>query len=485
MKFLLTQKCDCTADTIVRFVKPGSAPTFTCETLQSTFDNAFGTDANNLEKGEIRVLRMRLKDNFTNIVLIGYDCGSKTAMADFKKATAKLGAKLNELKAKNVLVDKLTSLIFADKDEIVRQFCTELPHCEYQFDKYLTKKNENKGKTVSLLAEPSFQAAVDEAAVLAEGVEIARDLTNEIADVLTPAGMANTVTELSKKYGFEVKVYNADECAKMGMNLFLAVGRASVNEPKLIVMRHNGGKKGDAPIGIIGKGLTYDSGGLCLKQGKGMETMHGDMAGASAVIGAMCAIAKNNLPHNVVTVVAACENVISGKAYHTGDIFTSMNGKTVHVGNTDAEGRLTLADAMTYSIRNEKVKNIIELSTLTGANANFFGTVCAAVLTTDDDMFKKLDCVSEMSGEKFSRLPHYEEFREVYKTALADLDNTSNTGTCGGISAGLFLDEFHENTPFMHVDVAGTTYTKSASDGQGVGGTGFGVKSVYNYVKKQ
>jgi len=197
----------------------------------------------------------------------------------------------------------------------------------------------------------------------------------------------------------------------------------------------------------------------------------------------MCSIAMNKLPKNVVTVVAACENLVDGKGYKNGDIISTMAGKSVYVASTDAEGRLTLADAITYMIHKENVDSIIELSTLTGSCANFFANVCCGVLTTDDEMFEKLVKNSDISGEKYCRIPHFEEYREFIKSDVADLHNSSTNGA-GGICAGLFLDSFKEDTPFMHLDIAGVTFAKTKKDGYPTGGTGFGVKSVYNYIKE-
>jgi len=284
-----------------------------------------------------------------------------------------------------------------------------------------------------------------------------------------------------------------DAREKLGMKAFLTVSRGSAYEPKLIVMRYHRksdfsdesclSDNPDSTLGIIGKGLCYDSGGLYLKPGASMEHSKADMAGGAAVIGAMCALAANQVPVNVTAVVAACENMLDGKGYRNGDIVHTMAGKSVFVGSTDAEGRLTLADAITYMVRHENVDSIIELSTLTGSCANFFGDVCCGVLTTDDKLYSKLSNCSDISGEKYWRIPHFDEYREFIKAENADLHNTS-TGGAGGICAGLFLDEFKEDTPFIHLDVAGMTFTNKKRDGYPKGGTGYGVKTVYHYVKE-
>lgn len=481
MNFKMVTSCPQNVDTVVRYVKYDAAPTFSCPALQEAYENALGGDDPELKAGDVKSYRIRLKDHFINLILVGFDCSLREkALPIFRKATLKIGVLLNEMKSRVVFVDNFTNMYFMEKAEIARQFASTLPLCDYAFDKYMEKKAEYTEKEICVFASEDIEAALAEGANIAKGICIARDLVNEPAEVLTPAELADRTVEYGRQYGFDVEVFDRAACEEFGMNAFLAVGRASVNEPKLIVMRYNGGE--GIAKGVIGKGLCYDSGGLFLKPGAGMASMKGDMAGAAAVIGAMCSIAMNKLPKNVVTVVAACENMVDGAGYRNGDIVHTMAGKSVFVASTDAEGRLTLADAMTYMIRKEQVDSIIELSTLTGSCANFFSNVCCGVLTTDDEMYSKLEANSDISGEKYWRLPYYEEYREFIKSDIADLYNSSSNGA-GGICAGLFLDEFKENKPFMHLDVAGVTFAKNKENGYPKGGTGFGVKTVYNYIK--
>lgn len=481
MTFQMVTTCPQNVDTIVRYFRYDSAPTFSSPELQAAFDAALGGDDFGLKPGDVKTFRIKLSDKFVNLILIGFNCALyEKALPIFRKATLKLGTILNELKSEVVFVDNFTNMYFMEKAEIARQFASTLPLCDYAFDKYMIKKADYTEKEIHVFANEDIEAALQEGANIAKGICIARDLVNEPAEVLTPAELANRTIAFGQEYGFEVEVFDKEACEEFGMNAFLAVGRASVNEPKLIVMRYNGGE--GVAKGVIGKGLCYDSGGLFLKQGAGMAAMKGDMAGSAAVIGAMCSIAMNKLPKNVVTVVAACENLVDGAGYRNGDIVHTMAGKSVFVASTDAEGRLTLADAITYMIRKENVDSIIELSTLTGSCANFFSDVCCGVLTTDDDMFNQIAAHSDIAGEKYARLPHYEEYREFIKSDIADLYNSSTNGA-GGICAGLFLDEFKEDKPFMHVDVAGVTFAKNKKNGYPKGGTGFGVKTVYHYIK--
>lgn len=482
MKFKISNTYPQNLDTIVCFTREGYDPKFNNSTIQAAFDEAFGADDNKLEKGKSKIFRMKLDGNFVNVVLTSFDCSMENVFDGFRKSVLKIGTKLNELKSKVVYFDNPTVLVFTeDKEEIVRQISSNLPLCDYTFDVHKQKKTEITEKEIVLFGEDSLTCALNEGANIAEGICIARDLVNEPANVLTPMELANRTVELGKKYGFDVKLYSKEECEKLEMHAFLDVAKASVNEPVLIVMKYNGAED-EIAKGVIGKGLCYDSGGLFIKPGDSMKTMNGDMAGSGAVIGAMCSIAANKLKKNVTAVVAACENLIDGNGYRNGDIIKSMAGKSIYIASTDAEGRLTLADAITYMIRKENVDSIIELSTLTGSCANFFGKVCAGVLTTEDELYNKIFDKSAISGEKYWRLPTFPEYRENIKSDVADLYNSSTAGA-GGIAAGLFLDEFKEDKPFMHIDIAGTSNTSSKSDGQIKGATGYGVKTVYYYIK--
>ena len=487
MTFHLINSCPQDIDTFVCFMQYNDIPDFSDAALQEAFDAYFGGDDLDLSSGDVKSLRLKRNGDFINLLLAAFDFATENELDDFRKITLKLGTKLNELNAKAILIDGLMAFT-DDKEEILRQFSSTLPLCDYAFDKYKQQKAEYTAKEIFILETDSFADAVltqalQEGVNIANAICIARDLTNEPSDILTPTELANRVMAFGKEYGFEVEIFDKDACKKLGMSAFLTVSRGSAYEPKLIVMRYLGNVYSEkAAMGVIGKGLCYDSGGLYLKPGSSMEHSKADMAGGAAVIGAMCAFAANQVPVNVTAVVAACENMLDGKGYRNGDLVQTMAGKSVFVGSTDAEGRLTLADAITYMVRHEHVDNIIELSTLTGSCANFFGDICCGVLTTDDKLYSKLSNCSDISGEKYWRLPHFDEYRKFIKSDIADLHNTS-TGGAGGICAGLFLDEFKEDKPFIHLDVAGMTFTKKKKNGYPKGGTGYGVKTVYHYIK--
>ncbi len=358
----------------------------------------------------------------------------------------------------------------------------------YSFDQYKAKTEEEKTMAFYLVGVPAAKkerASEVLAASLkvAEGVIIARDLVNEPSNVLYPETLAEKAVAIGKAAGCEVEIFDEKQIEALGMKAFLAVGASSERKPKLIVMRHMGDADSKEVLGLVGKGLTYDTGGYSLKPTDSMKTMQSDMGGAAAVIGAMSAIASNKVKTNVIAIVAACENVISGGSYKPGDIIGSMAGKTIEILNTDAEGRLTLADAVTYAIEKEKVTRIIDVATLTGAALVALGTTTTAVVTNNEAFYEELQAAAEKAGEQFWQLPAYKEYAKMNKSTVADLKNTG--GRFGGtITAGLFVGEFVQNLPWLHLDIAGTAWADSAEGYITKGGTGAPVRTLYRLVEE-
>ena len=316
----------------------------------------------------------------------------------------------------------------------------------YSFDKYKTKKEEEQPMNIYICGVPAEKnqranTVLAESKNVVEGVILARDLTNEPSNAIYPETLANIVVETFKDTNLEVEVLDEMQIEALGMKAFLAVGGSSTNKPRLIVMRHRGGAENGEVLGLVGKGLTYDTGGYSLKPTNSMKTMHSDMGGAAAVIGAMYAISKNNVPNNVTAVVAACENVIAPDSYKPGDIIESMAGKTIEIGNTDAEGRLTLADAVTYIIEKENVQKVIDVATLTGAALVALGSEYTGVVTNNDEFFDELMATADKVGEKFWKLPNDKVFAKMNKSTVADLKNIGGPHA-GTITAGLFVGEF-------------------------------------------
>ena len=469
-------------DTILRFLPAGGPICFQAPELQEAYAACLTGDPLTLSHKEIRSLRLPFRGGFVTVLLAGFDSGVSQPFDDLRKVTAKLGAALVDCGGQQAYLDGTEALTFASEREIVGQIAAVLPLCTYRFDRYHTETSPVSLRAVTIGAALEAADALEEGTVLARSVMIARDLVNELARVLTPEELARRCLELGAEFGFEVEVLDRKACEELGMGLFLAVSAGSALEPRFIVLRWRGGG-GEPPIALVGKGITYDTGGLAIKTSS-MDSMRFDMNGAAAVIGAMCAIAARKLPCNVTAAVAACENAVGPESYRNGDVYPSMNGKTVFVRNTDAEGRLSMADAITYCVRREKPSQLIEVAGLTGSVCNFYGKVCAAALTTHQVMFDRLAALMPVTGEKYAQMPAFPEYRELLKTPYADLNNAPADGP-GGILAGLFLAEFHEDVPFLHVDFGAMPFTSAPSDGQPAGGTGFGVRTLYHYVKSQ
>ncbi len=317
-----------------------------------------------------------------------------------------------------------------------------------------------------------------------EGVFFARDLVNETSNIIFPETLADRARDTLETVGVEVTILDKDQIHDLHMDAFLSVAKGSDNDPRFIIMEYKGDPDSDEVTGLVGKGLTYDSGGYCIKPGQSMATMHSDMGGAGTVIGTMLALAKAEAKVNVTAVVAACENLVSGHAFKTGDIIGSMSGKTIEVLNTDAEGRLTLADALYYITSEKKVDRVIDLATLTGAALVALGEEYTAAVTNNNDFYMEFQEACDVAGEKVWLMPNDKKFAKMNKkTKVADLLNSPGR-MAGTVTAGLFVGEFlaDENTPWLHLDIAGTAFLSKANDYLPERATGVHVKALYNLL---
>ena len=376
-------------------------------------------------------------------------------------------------KSKNILF--INSDLFFDEYIITEIFILRY----YKFIKYIENSKKHKHHLFILTNK---EIDLSETIELTNSVNIARDLVNEPSNVLYPETLAESAVSLGEKYGFEVEVLNKKEIKKLKMECFLKVGEGSDREPKLIILRYHGNKKDKNKIGLIGKGVTFDSGGLSIKPSDSMIEMKSDMAGAAAVIAAISTASKMKIKKNIIGVIPACENMINGSSYKLGDIIKSMNGKTVEIHNTDAEGRLTIIDAVTYAIRNEKVTHILDIATLTVACMIALGSDITGVVTNDGNMLEVLKKASEISGELIWELPNHSTYKESLKSPNADLKNVG-TRRGGAIIAGQFIEEFVEKLPWLHLDIAGPAFTESKSKFGSAGGTGAGTRLLYEFIK--
>ena len=350
----------------------------------------------------------------------------------------------------------------------------------YSFDRYKTKRKEGEEKpsevdvTIAVANVAPVRKAYAAREAVANGVDFARDLINEPANVLFPEEFADRALTL-KKLGVAVEVLDVAAMQKLGMNALLGVAQGSEHEPRFVVMRWNGGKKGTNPIAFIGKGVCFDTGGISIKPAGNMEDMKGDMAGAACVVGLMQALAARKAKVNVVGAIGIVENSVDGKSQRPGDIVTSMSGQTIEVINTDAEGRLVLADVLHYVNTRFKPRFMVDLATLTGAIIIALGHEYAGLFSNDDRLADRLLKAGRQTGEKLWRMPVGPEFDKQIESKFADMKNVG--GRPGGSStAALILSRFVDKTPWAHLDIAGTGMGSPQNEINKSWGSGFGVR---------
>jgi len=418
-------------------------------------------------------------------ILVGLGKREELTTEKIRIAMSKAYNKVKEIKAKEVAVRFIDVENFC-KGRTIKAIAEGLALTAYSFDKY---KSDKKAETINVYVtdvkeemKAKVNGKLNEAKAIINGITIARNLVNEPPNVIYPETLANEAKALGEKYGFEVQVLDKAQIEAEKMDAFLAVAKGSAKEPKFIIMRYFGDEANKEEIvGLVGKGLTFDTGGYSLKPAAGMDEMKSDMAGAAAVIGAMTTIASQKLKRNVVAVVAACENAISGGSYKPGDIINSMAGKTIEILNTDAEGRLTLADAVSYVISKEKATKVVDIATLTGAVLVALGNTTTAVITNNQEFYNALEEASKKSDERMWQLPNTDDYKKLIKSEIADLKNIGGK-LAGTITAGLFIGEFAKDVPWMHLDIAGSSWREGNSDYNPKGGTGVGVKTLYYLV---
>ena len=350
----------------------------------------------------------------------------------------------------------------------------------YGFTKYKKPEYEDIEEILLAVREkgkvPILETAIGKGKLVAEAINLARDMVNEPANCMTPGQMAEAAKEIAGKYNLEFKVFDREDMETMGMGALLGVAKGSNQPPKLITLSYKGDERSEKAVGFLGKGITFDSGGISIKPSEGMNEMKDDMAGAATVMTAVVAIAQLKPKINVTAVIPATENLPSGTALKPGDVLKAMNGKTIEVISTDAEGRLILADALSYA-QKLGLSPLIDLATLTGACRVALGTLYSGVFGNDQDLIDKILKAAEKTGERMWQMPMPEEYKEQNKSEIADVKNTGNRYG-GAITAALFLAEFVDNTPWVHIDIAGTASSTKESGYITKGATGVGVRTL-------
>ncbi len=445
-----------------------------------------------LENGEIKgksgqstVIHTLGKLPTSRVVVLGLGKQDELTLDGIRRVTAEV---CRSLEQKNIT--NIATVVYENDDissENAVQAMTEgVLLGTYEFRKHITKEAEHgEIQQLTMVANddnsiPSLELARDRGMIIAEAAINARDMVNEPANYMTPSDMATIAIQTGEDTGLEVEVLEKEQMQELGMGALLGVAQGSKQAPKFIVMKYKGGKTPQTEIALIGKAITFDSGGISIKPSSGMEEMKDDMSGGAAVISAMGAIARLKLPINVMGIVPATENLPGGSALKPGDVVTQMGGKTIEIISTDAEGRLALSDAIGYA-RKQEVKRIVDVATLTGAMQVALGDVCTGAFANDQELADKVIAAGEEAGERIWQMPMYDEYKELNKSDVADIKNVGGR-SAGSITAAQFLGEFVGDVPWVHLDIAGTAYTDKTKGYKVKGATGVPVRTLVNLV---
>lgn len=435
--------------------------------------------------------RFTLDEAGESIIAYGIGKKEKLTPASFRECVASAIRIAASLKAASVRFFYPQGL--KEHEEAGRAIALGFRLAEYRFDKYKGKKgNKHEIKKLSVCVEsdtpPGLQKGIDQGEIIARAVSLTRDLVNEPASSIHPEALAREAQRIANasKGSVTVEVLEKKDCESLGMGAFLGVAEGSERPPKFIVLTYTPKKPSGKTVCFVGKSITFDSGGLSLKPSKAMEDMKIDMSGGASVLGVFQALAEGiAVNRKVVGIMPACENMPSGRAMRPGDVVTALNGKTIEVLNTDAEGRLALADAVAYAEKTVKPDLIIDFATLTGACMVALGEDIAGVFGNSGKAVKQFVGITEKEGEPAWEMPFFKPYLEQMKSDIADLKNVSGKGYGGAITAALFIGEFVKNTDWIHVDIAGPAHNTGRPHGiTPRGGTGWGVISIISLLQQ-
>ena len=404
------------------------------------------------------------------VLLVGFGVEKEYGNKSFVSAMTAAFKTLKKCAATDVAIPLNAKHASADIAWKVEQATILAIEGAYRFNQMKSKvDNKHVGKAVAFhldgkVNEKALNAAIKRGEAIGEGMNLTKDLGNMPPNVATPAYLASTARDLAKAYKFKCTILEKKDMAKLGMNTLLAVSQASYQPPKFIVLEHSGGKKGAAPVVLVGKGITFDTGGISIKPSAEMDEMKYDMCGAGSMLGAMKTVGMMKLPLNVVMLVPTCENMPGGNATRPGDIVKSMAGHTVEILNTDAEGRLILCDALTYAER-FKPAVVVDAATLTGAMVIALGHITTGIFANDDKLAAELVNAGTAANDAAWHLPMNDEYDALLKSNFADIPNISGGRAGGSITAACFLGRFTKSYKWAHMDIAGTAWKSGADKG--------------------
>jgi leucyl aminopeptidase len=432
---------------------------------------------------ESTLLRHPAKLKAKRLLLLGGGKAKNFTVSELRKLA---GAAVRYLKPKGIRSFAFLAPENMESGEAVKAIVEGAFVGNFDPDTYKSDRKDQKIDSVTVVArgdQAKLQKAMDEARIIGESQNFTRELVNEPGNHMTPTILAERARKMAQEVGLKVEVYGADKLKELKMGAFWGVAQGSDEPPALIVLRYEPADAPSTPVlGLVGKGVTFDTGGISIKPADGMEKMKYDMAGAAAMIGAMRAIALLKPKTRVTAIICATENMPSGKAQKPGDIQIAMSGKSIEIINTDAEGRLVLADGLCYA-RQLGCTHLIDAATLTGAVVVALGYVNAGVFANDEKMYERFNRATEEAGEKFWRLPLDEEYKDNIRSNIADIVNSG--GRWGGaVNAAMFLKEFAEDTPWLHLDIAGTAWMEENKPWIAKGPSGIAVRSLVEFARE-
>ena len=477
------QSVDC--DALIVTAAYGSSNTFALSSTAEEVDTALTglireSNASGEFKGkagELLTLHSAGKLATRRVIVVGLGALEKVNTQSIRRAIAIATRHLQKTGAKRIaLTGGFSSESFNAQEEAQATVEGALLGL-YTFRIYKSLEKNNQVSALLLVAreqEPTIEQALQKARIMAEATNFARTLINEPPNVLDPLELARRAEAMAKEVGLESEIFEEEKIRELKMGGLLAVSQGSAKPPRFIILRYRGGKDKDKGLALVGKGITFDTGGISLKPAAGMEAMKGDMGGAAAVLGAIYAIAQLKPAINVTAIVPTCENMPDGNSYVPGNIVRIMNGKTIEIVNTDAEGRMILADALSYATQ-EGLSPIVDLATLTGAMVVALGHTMTGFYANDDQLRDGIIAAGSKVGEKYWPMPLDEEYGEYITSEIADIKQTGGRGA-GSVTAAKILEHFVGDSSWAHLDIAGTSDVESSKPYQEKGGTGVGVR---------
>ncbi|MDC0171549.1 leucyl aminopeptidase [Candidatus Nitrosopelagicus sp.] len=442
----------------------------------------------NGKKGKISIIHSHKEIPSERVLITGLGKKNKLTSDVIRDVTGIITKKIHELKIKefSIIIPDKTPI---DNNQIISSIVEGANLSLYEFDLFKKEKSNNKEPDLILLtSNKNAQKIIKDSIIVSDAVKFTRDVANLPPNECPPTKLGEIAKKIANENKMKCTVFSKNEIKSKGLGGVTAVGQGSKNEPKFIILEYRNGKKEQKPILLVGKAVTFDTGGISLKPGEKMDEMKFDKCGGCTVLGVMKAISELKLPINVVAIIPSVENMPSGDAFRPGDIIKLFNGKTAEILNTDAEGRLILADGLSYGIKHYQPSSVMDFATLTGACIVALGTNVAAIISNNTKLASKIKVASTKTSEEVWELPINDDYMDMVKSKVADIKNLGMGRAAGTITAAAFLANSVGNVPWVHFDIAGTAWIQPSTKNKSYnshGATGFGVRLVVNYLMSQ